>query len=197
MVEKKSQAAAIERAEIPQAGPSSRRTGSTRIEMGAALTRVGSTHSAHAGQSLRRMATHETGEYAVDDIDPSVLDTHHEDHEHDSEHGHGQGSEHAPDCPRNKDEVDVVSLQSEKSSSCDLPVRNSGKADGDGRNVQDGTACCARVEEAAGGDKDAAGGAKGKFELQDQTNLLPLKQVIIVFVGLSCSLFCALLDQTM
>lgn len=29
-----------------------------------------------------------------------------------------------------------------------------------------------------------------KTQLQDQTNLLPVKQVLIVFVGLSCALFC-------
>jgi hypothetical protein len=34
-------------------------------------------------------------------------------------------------------------------------------------------------------------------ELQDQTNLLPVKQVILVFVGLTCALFCSLIDQTM
>lgn len=29
-----------------------------------------------------------------------------------------------------------------------------------------------------------------KHQLQDQTNLLPFKQVIIIFMGLSCALFC-------
>jgi hypothetical protein len=29
-----------------------------------------------------------------------------------------------------------------------------------------------------------------KTKLQDQTNLLPVKQLLIVFVGLSCALFC-------
>lgn len=29
-----------------------------------------------------------------------------------------------------------------------------------------------------------------KVKLQDQTNLLPLKQLLIVFAGLSCALFC-------
>ncbi|TIC14791.1 MFS general substrate transporter [Wallemia mellicola] len=32
--------------------------------------------------------------------------------------------------------------------------------------------------------------------LDDQTNLLPTKQVILVFLGLSAALFCSLLDQT-
>jgi len=33
--------------------------------------------------------------------------------------------------------------------------------------------------------------------LQDQTNLLPARQIILVFLGLSCALFVSLLDQTM
>jgi hypothetical protein len=32
--------------------------------------------------------------------------------------------------------------------------------------------------------------ADEKVKLQDQTNLLPLKQLLIVFAGLSCALFC-------
>ncbi|KAJ5814831.1 hypothetical protein N7474_006608 [Penicillium riverlandense] len=35
-----------------------------------------------------------------------------------------------------------------------------------------------------------------KMKLQDQTNLLPMKQLLVVFAGLSCALFCSLLDQT-
>ena len=31
-----------------------------------------------------------------------------------------------------------------------------------------------------------------KTHLHDQTNLLPMKQLIVVFVGLSCALFCEL-----
>ncbi|KAJ5641162.1 hypothetical protein N7528_000787 [Penicillium herquei] len=42
--------------------------------------------------------------------------------------------------------------------------------------------------------QELIGNEKGK--LQDQTNLLPIKQLLIVFVGLSCALFCALIDQT-
>jgi hypothetical protein len=33
--------------------------------------------------------------------------------------------------------------------------------------------------------------------LQDQTNLLPTKQVLMVFIGLTAAIFCSLLDQTM
>lgn len=40
-------------------------------------------------------------------------------------------------------------------------------------------------------------GEKKAIELQDQTNLLPTKQVVFVFMGLTCALFCSLLDQTM
>ena len=45
----------------------------------------------------------------------------------------------------------------------------------------------------------AGTGTDGKRgnELQDQTNLLPIKQVIFVFLGLTCALLCSLLDQTM
>jgi hypothetical protein len=30
----------------------------------------------------------------------------------------------------------------------------------------------------------------GRTKLQDQSNLLPMKQLIVVFAGLSCALFC-------
>ncbi|GFZ49265.1 hypothetical protein JCM24511_07384 [Saitozyma sp. JCM 24511] len=48
------------------------------------------------------------------------------------------------------------------------------------------------VEEAA----DFSGEDMDKTTLQDQTNLLPTKQVLMVFVGLTASIFCSLLDQT-
>lgn len=41
------------------------------------------------------------------------------------------------------------------------------------------------------------GGKRKKLELQDQTNLLPPKQVFIVFCGLGLALFCSSLNQTM
>lgn len=34
-------------------------------------------------------------------------------------------------------------------------------------------------------------------ELEDQTNFLPTRQVIMVFLGLSIALACSMLDQTM
>lgn len=49
------------------------------------------------------------------------------------------------------------------------------------------------VEKAA----DCSGADMDKTTLQDQTNLLPTKQVLMVFVGLTASIFCSLLDQTM
>jgi hypothetical protein len=57
----------------------------------------------------------------------------------------------------------------------------------------------ARDEEEAVGMGEGSKGKKEKKEvvLQDQTNLLPTRQVIMVFVGLTAALFCSLLDQTM
>ena len=49
----------------------------------------------------------------------------------------------------------------------------------------------------------SGGGRKNRWKkkdeplLQDQTNLLPTRQVILVFIGLCVALFCSLLDQTM
>lgn len=56
-----------------------------------------------------------------------------------------------------------------------------------------------KVESHGDSDESGTGGKKGKkeVELQDQTNLLPVRQVIFVFVGLTCAIFCSLLDQTM
>lgn len=36
-----------------------------------------------------------------------------------------------------------------------------------------------------------------KHQLQDQTNLLPFKQVIVIFMGLSCALFCELVHSNL
>lgn len=43
----------------------------------------------------------------------------------------------------------------------------------------------------------AGAGSKNPVELQDQTNLLPVRQVLVVFAGLSMALMCSMLDQTM
>jgi hypothetical protein len=60
------------------------------------------------------------------------------------------------------------------------------------------------VRTGPGGDEETKIGAEEVSEkkpkapeLQDQTNLLPVRQVILVFVGLTCALFCSLIDQTM
>ena len=63
---------------------------------------------------------------------------------------------------------------------------------------QTGSAGQGKDEEERIGQPTGSGGSKKKVvELQDQTNLLPTKQVILVFCGLTCALFCSLLDQTM
>jgi hypothetical protein len=46
-------------------------------------------------------------------------------------------------------------------------------------------------------DGESPSGARTVVQLQDQTNLLPVKQVVFVFLGLSCALFVSQLDQTM
>lgn len=46
--------------------------------------------------------------------------------------------------------------------------------------------------------KNATDAATGAPEgLEDQTNFLPTRQVILVFLGLSIALACSMLDQTM
>lgn len=47
------------------------------------------------------------------------------------------------------------------------------------------------------GENDGKKKGKKEVELQDQTNLLPVRQLIFVFIGLTCAIFCSLLDQTM
>ena len=95
----------------------------------------------HVRSSLRRMATHETGEHVTLEA-------------------------HAEKDSRQSDEENQLG-------------RNGSSED-----------TVAPIEEEKEGKKD-------KFELQDQTNLLPFKQLVLVFVGLSAALFCSLLDQTM
>lgn len=114
------------------------------------LSRQSTNNSFHAQNSLRRMATHETGHGIDEDHDGNDrLDTHEEHSEH---HDHDHGN---------------------------------------------------LVKTGPGGDEESKIGAeensekKKTPELQDQTNLLPVKQVILVFVGLTCALFCSLIDQTM
>ncbi|KLT41071.1 putative tetracycline efflux protein [Cutaneotrichosporon oleaginosum] len=98
------------------------------------------------------MATHETGEYVVEDIDATSLHTHHEGDE-DSD---GSRRRELVSNPSSSEETD--------------PPRDE--------------------EEAVRGEKT------NKYELQDQTNLLPVRQVVVIFMGLNCALFCSLLEQT-
>jgi len=112
------------------------------------LSRQSTNNSIHAQNSLRRMATHETGHGIDEDQDGNDrLDTHDEHSEHHHDH---------------------------------------------------------LVRTGPGGDEETKIGAEEVSEkkpkapkLQDQTNLLPVRQVILVFVGLTCALFCSLIDQTM
>ncbi|KAH8084733.1 efflux pump antibiotic resistance protein [Filobasidium floriforme] len=53
-----------------------------------------------------------------------------------------------------------------------------------------------RSADSGSGGTDPTGPQSGATTLQDQTNLLPAKQIIVVFLGLSCALFVSLLDQT-
>ncbi|BEJ12702.1 hypothetical protein CspHIS471_0211620 [Cutaneotrichosporon sp. HIS471] len=121
-----------------------------RCRHGAPLTRPPSA-SSYAGQSLRRMATHETGEYVVEDLDASLR-------------VYGASDEDSDVAQENREPA----------------VGYSEKADAPRDE-----------EEAVPGDKNS-----NKYELQDQTNLLPVRQVIVIFMGLNCALFCSLLEQT-
>ncbi|PWN52121.1 MFS general substrate transporter [Violaceomyces palustris] len=55
---------------------------------------------------------------------------------------------------------------------------------------------CEQGSQGAAGASLASVNNDGEPQLQDQTNFLPRKQIIIVFAGLSLALFIALLDQT-
>lgn len=137
---------------------------------GAPLVRASTSGSYHAQNALRRMTTHETGEF-VEDHDGQATDdglhTHHEEHEY----GHEE-SDFNPQRHSEQSHKTVLSGEREEDN------REQGKDEE------------AKIE-------SEKSGQKKKFELQDQTNLLPTKQVIFVFVGLTCALFCSLLDQTM
>lgn len=117
------------------------------------LSRQTTNRSIHAQNSLRRMATHETGHGIDNDHDGNdKLETHDEDHEGDR----------TPGNSRRESAVDEEQHTEANATSTNGP-----------------------------------GGKKEAPKLQDQTNLLPVKQVILVFVGLTCALFCSLIDQTM
>lgn len=179
------------------------------------LTRTASSGS-HAGNSLRRMATHETGEYAVQDEDVVGLHTHDEhEHEHHGEHWNEHDPYDEKDVRRLDEEAAIEASGDQNSRGMQQgltpPVMSDStskaKGDPDGIRTQpslgsDGerTAHEEESEEEhageVGSDSDDKK-KKGKFELTDQTNLLPVKQVMLIFAGLNCALFCSLLDQTM
>ena len=144
----------------PPAGPSrpsrpptpSSKTASAAI--GAPLQRTTTSSSLkHAHNSLRRMATHETGEIAGNDRDG--VDPLHTHEEHEDEHDHASSQE------------------------------------------DHGTQSESHEEAKVEGHDPAIEKKRKKVELQDQTNILPTRQIIMVMFGLSCALFCSLLDQTM
>lgn len=129
--------------------------------------------------ALRRMATHETGEGVETGYDGNALDTHDEhEHEHEHEDGHGRR----------------LSKTSHGSS-------GSGHAASDeersvGMNSRTGEEAKTDADDGKDPAKSSKPGKK-EVELQDQTNLLPIRQVMMVFCGLTAALFCSLLDQTM
>ncbi|WRT64234.1 uncharacterized protein IL334_001163 [Kwoniella shivajii] len=136
----------------------------------APLTRVSTSGSVHTRNALRRMATHETGDFLPEDNinnDEDGLDTH-------DEHEHEHENDGSPSNSRRNSDNSPISNRAQE---------NPGDAD----QVDE--------EKKIEGNK-SRNGKKKEVELQDQTNLLPVKQVIAVFAGLTCALFCSLLDQT-
>jgi hypothetical protein len=126
------------------------------------------------------MLTHETGTGAerTKDTGRTAHDPH---HEHEDEDASDRSDEHHA-------QLHVLSPNTER------PVSDGGSASKEdvgegGGNGEKGTDVEAQEE--------GQPGRRKKLELQDQTNLLPARQVIIVFAGLSMALFCSLLDQTM
>lgn len=155
------------------------------------------------------MATHETGEYAVQDEDIVGLHTHDE-HEHEH-HGEDYDPYDEKYERRRDEEAAIESSGDEKSRGARedrTPPVMSGSTtesrdEGGVRNPpfegSDGERT-AHEEDSGEGPAEAGDGddkKKKKFELTDQTNLLPVKQVMLIFAGLNCALFCSLLDQTM
>lgn len=154
------------------------------------------------------MATHETGEYAVQDEDIVGLHTHDE-HEHEH-HDHDEHCAYDEKYDRRDEEAAIESSGDEKGAPGEdrtPPVMSDSTAktaDLDGvRNPPSPSNGSDGERTAHEEDRDGEGAAgddkkdKKKFELTDQTNLLPVKQVMLIFAGLNCALFCSLLDQTM
>jgi len=149
------------------------------------------------------MATHETGEMAfADDDSDSGLSTHEEhEHEHDHDHhGHAQREiEHGiPSSSKDvNDGANSTDLQDDQNTnSTNLKTRPPSRDLGRGVSPSD-EADTHRKSNDAADSSDPNAPKKDKYALQDQTNLLPVRQVIVIFMGLNCALFCSLLDQTM
>ncbi|WWC58666.1 uncharacterized protein I303_101210 [Kwoniella dejecticola CBS 10117] len=138
------------------------------------LSRVPTSSSIHTRNALRRMATHETGNYDPED--------------HEDEYINGDDALHTHD--EHEHEHDGTPAQSRRNSdNTQDKLHNHGQS----TSPEEGEDEEKQIE----GKKTRFGGGKKKeVELQDQTNLLPVKQVVAVFVGLTCALFCSLLDQT-
>ncbi|RSH92821.1 hypothetical protein EHS25_008267 [Saitozyma podzolica] len=106
-------------------------------------------------------------------------------------HETGEGVEHEHDGPDRLDTHDEHEHEHEHEHDHDHDHSDHGHSHGPEDHA-------ARDEEEAVGMGEGSKVKKEKKEvvLQDQTNLLPTRQVIMVFVGLTAALFCSLLDQT-
>lgn len=122
----------------------------------------------HAQTALRRIATHETGT-GVEAHDGEEEDRlhTHDEHEHEHDHDHDHDSEESHSHGETSGEK-APRDEEEKIGLSEPPDKAS-----------------------------KSKRAKKEVQLQDQTNLLPTRQVILVFVGLCAALFGSLLDQTM
>ncbi|WVF70528.1 hypothetical protein IAT40_005319 [Kwoniella sp. CBS 6097] len=141
-----------------------------------ALSRTATSSSVHTRNALRRMATHETGEY-VDDSEDGRSEEDREQH---------QANMHREKKLDTHNEGDRDEISPGRGTIDPMPD-DGDEPEGDGRPTD---------EEKIIDGKQSKGRKKKEVELQDQTNLLPAKQVILVFVGLTAALFCSLLDQT-
>jgi hypothetical protein len=129
------------------------------------------------------MGTHETGAGVEQKKDRAEVEQepHHECDEELSDSSHASGTASSPTAGpalagEGRDRLDTGPHPrlDEHTSSIDA---------GEGKDIE--------------GQVEGKEGKRKKLELQDQTNLLPVRQVLGVFVGLSVALFCSLLDQTM
>jgi hypothetical protein len=83
----------------------------------------------------------------------------------------------------NEIEAGDIEVESQEPS---LLATHSGK----GRDEDEATVVAENYLDAQPPDSHMATPENEKTKLQDQTNILPFKQLIIVFLGLSCALFC-------